>query len=42
MDCPWVILGTGGRDSKIKTTPDVLTRLSGTEVVHDLAKPRPA
>ncbi len=40
MDCPWILMGTGGRDSKIKTTPDVFTRLPAAEVVPDLANPR--
>ncbi len=39
-DCPWILLGTGGRDSKIKTTADVFTALPAAEVVPDLAKAR--
>jgi len=36
MNLEWVILGGGGRDTKIKISPDVFTRL-GAEVVADLA-----
>lgn len=35
MDLEWVILGGGGRDSKIKIAPDVFTKL-GAEVIADL------
>jgi prolyl-tRNA editing enzyme YbaK/EbsC (Cys-tRNA(Pro) deacylase) len=42
MECPWILLGTGGRDSKIKTTPEVFARLPTAQVVTDLAKPRSA
>ncbi len=40
MACPWVIMGTGGRDSKVTLSPDVLTKLPGAKVVPGLAKPR--
>jgi len=39
MDLDWVILGGGGRSSKIKAAPDVLLLLPGTEVIQDLALP---
>lgn len=36
MALDWVILGTGGRTGKIKTTPEVFRRI-GARVVKDLA-----
>jgi len=39
MALDYVILGTGGRNGKIKTAPDVLRRL-GARVVHGLALDR--
>jgi len=36
MAMDWVILGGGGRDTKIKVAPDVFTKL-GAEVIADLA-----
>lgn len=36
MSLDWVILGGGGRDSKIKIAPEVFTKL-GAEVIADLA-----
>ncbi len=33
----WVILGGGSRSMKVKADPHVLTRLSGAEVIEDLA-----
>jgi len=36
MSLDWVILGGGGRDTKIKIAPDVFTKL-GAEVIVDLA-----
>lgn len=36
VDLEWVILGGGGRDTKIKITPEVFTKL-GAEVITDLA-----
>lgn len=41
MSLDWVILGGGGRDTKIKISPDVFTQL-GAEVVTDLGLERPA
>lgn len=36
MECDWVIVGGGGRDTKIKVPPAVFTKL-GAEVVEGLA-----
>ena len=36
----WVILGGGGRSSKIKLQPDALRRVPGVKVVPALARPR--
>jgi hypothetical protein len=36
MALDWVILGGGGRDTKIKSAPEVFTKL-GAEVIADLA-----
>lgn len=36
MDLDWVILGGGGRDYKIKISPEVFKKL-GAEIVEDLA-----
>lgn len=41
MGLDWVILGGGGRDTKIKITPEVFTRL-GAEIITDLGLERPA
>ena len=38
MDLDWVILGAGGRESKIKISPVVFTRL-GAQVIPDLGNP---
>ena len=35
MQCDWIILGGGGRDLKIKTSPEVFTKL-GAEIVSGL------
>ena len=35
MQCDWIILGGGGRNLKIKTSPAVFTKL-GAEIVSDL------
>jgi prolyl-tRNA editing enzyme YbaK/EbsC (Cys-tRNA(Pro) deacylase) len=40
MRLQWVILGGGGRTTKIKTTPEVFTRL-GAEVIAGLGIERP-
>ena len=39
MSCPYVILGGGGRSTKIKIAPDVFTRLSGAIIIAGLATP---
>ena len=39
MDCDYVVLGGGNRESKIKADPDILLLQAGVEVVDDLAKP---
>jgi len=36
----WVILGGGGRSSKIKVQPEALRRVPGVKVVPSLARPR--
>jgi prolyl-tRNA editing enzyme YbaK/EbsC (Cys-tRNA(Pro) deacylase) len=36
----WVILGGGGRSSKIKVAPELLRRLPGVTVVTGLAQPK--
>lgn len=36
----WVILGGGGRSSKIKVAPEALRRLAAVKVVPGLARPR--
>jgi prolyl-tRNA editing enzyme YbaK/EbsC (Cys-tRNA(Pro) deacylase) len=40
MALPWVILGTGGRNGKVKVSPEVLRRLPGALVVKGLAVDR--
>jgi prolyl-tRNA editing enzyme YbaK/EbsC (Cys-tRNA(Pro) deacylase) len=35
----WIILGTGGRNGKIRVSPGVLCRLPGAKVVEGLAMP---
>jgi prolyl-tRNA editing enzyme YbaK/EbsC (Cys-tRNA(Pro) deacylase) len=42
MALEWVILGTGGRNGKVKVSPEVLRRLPGMRVVKDLAVERAA
>ena len=37
MALDWLILGGGGRDTKIRTTPDVFRRMPGATIVPDLA-----
>ncbi len=39
MDREQIILGGGGRDTKVLGPPDLLTALENSEVVTDLAKP---
>jgi prolyl-tRNA editing enzyme YbaK/EbsC (Cys-tRNA(Pro) deacylase) len=41
MALDWVILGTGGRDGKIKVAPEVFRRLPNARVVRGLALARP-
>jgi prolyl-tRNA editing enzyme YbaK/EbsC (Cys-tRNA(Pro) deacylase) len=36
----WVILGGGGRSSKIRVAPEALRRVPGLKVVPGLARPR--
>jgi prolyl-tRNA editing enzyme YbaK/EbsC (Cys-tRNA(Pro) deacylase) len=40
LDLDWVILGTGGRNGKIRISPEVFRRLPGTKVVEGLALPQ--
>jgi len=37
MALDWVILGGGGRDTKIRTTPEVFRRMPSATIVPDLA-----
>lgn len=37
MALDWLILGGGGRDTKIRTTPEVFRRMPGTTIVPGLA-----
>ena len=37
MDLDWVILGTGGRNGKIRIAPEVFHRMPGVKVVEGLA-----
>jgi prolyl-tRNA editing enzyme YbaK/EbsC (Cys-tRNA(Pro) deacylase) len=39
MDCDYVVLGGGNRNSKIKVDPQILLLQAGVEVVPELAKP---
>jgi prolyl-tRNA editing enzyme YbaK/EbsC (Cys-tRNA(Pro) deacylase) len=41
MTLDWMILGGGGRDAKVKISPDVFRQLDA-EIVADLARERPA
>jgi len=38
---PWVIVGGGSRDMKVKVDPEVFSRMPGTTVVEGLATPIP-
>src|SRR5262245_2849600 len=40
MDLDWIILGTGGRNGKIRIAPDVFRRMPGAKVVEGLAAPQ--
>lgn len=39
LDHPWIIVGGGSRDMKIKVDPEVFTRLPNTTVVPGLSAP---
>lgn len=41
MSHPWVVIGGGSRDMKVKVDPEVFGRLEGTTVVHGLATEPP-
>ena len=41
MDHPWVIVGGGSRDMKVKVDPEVFARIENTTVVDGLAAPIP-
>jgi prolyl-tRNA editing enzyme YbaK/EbsC (Cys-tRNA(Pro) deacylase) len=41
MEVDYVILGGGGRTSKLKVTPDALRSIPGVQIVAGLAGPRP-
>ncbi len=38
-DHPWVVVGGGSRDMKVKVDPEVFRRMPNTQVVQDLATP---
>jgi prolyl-tRNA editing enzyme YbaK/EbsC (Cys-tRNA(Pro) deacylase) len=40
LDLDWVILGTGGRNGKIRIAPEVFHRIPGVKVVEGLAAPQ--
>jgi prolyl-tRNA editing enzyme YbaK/EbsC (Cys-tRNA(Pro) deacylase) len=40
MDLDWVILGTGGRNGKIRISPEVFHRMPGVKVVEGMAIPQ--
>jgi prolyl-tRNA editing enzyme YbaK/EbsC (Cys-tRNA(Pro) deacylase) len=42
LDLDWIILGTGGRNGKIRISPEVLRRLPGVKAVNGLAVSQPA
>ncbi|MGI9665530.1 MAG: YbaK/EbsC family protein [Acidimicrobiia bacterium] len=39
MDHPWVIVGGGTRDMKVKVDPEVFSRMPSTTVIDGLAQP---
>lgn len=39
MDLPWVIVGTGGRNGKLRLAPAGLATLPGARVIDDLSLP---
>ncbi len=41
LDLDWVILGTGGRNGKLRISPEVFRRVPGAKVVEGLAVPQP-
>ena len=40
MDLDWIILGTGGRNGKVRIAPEVFRRMSAAKVVEGLAMPQ--
>jgi prolyl-tRNA editing enzyme YbaK/EbsC (Cys-tRNA(Pro) deacylase) len=42
MACPWIIVGGGGRSTKVKLAPDALRRLPNVTIVPGLATEIPA
>jgi prolyl-tRNA editing enzyme YbaK/EbsC (Cys-tRNA(Pro) deacylase) len=40
LDLDWVIVGTGGRNGKIRISPEVFRRVPGAKVVEGLAVPQ--
>jgi prolyl-tRNA editing enzyme YbaK/EbsC (Cys-tRNA(Pro) deacylase) len=40
LELDWIILGTGGRNGKIRLSPEVFRRMPGTKVVEGLAVPQ--
>jgi prolyl-tRNA editing enzyme YbaK/EbsC (Cys-tRNA(Pro) deacylase) len=40
LDLDWVILGTGGRNGKIRISPEVFRRVPGAKIVEGLAVPQ--
>lgn len=41
LDLDWIILGTGGRNGKVRIGPEVFHRIPGVKVVEGLAVPLP-
>lgn len=39
LECPWVIVGGGSRDMKVKVDPEVFGRMPNVRVVEGLARP---
>ena len=37
MDLEWIIVGSGGRNSKLKVSPDALRKLSNFQLIEGLA-----
>jgi len=40
MDLDWIILGTGGRNGKVRIAPEVFRQMSAAKVVEGLAMPQ--